>query len=73
MRPRSTALPDTPAVDKVEKKIGADLAELERATGGEVKDLDLEDVVDTDEAGRPVIEKAVNVELHQPPSRRWSK
>lgn len=72
-RPRSSAVPDTPEVERVEKKIGADLAELERVTGGEVKDLDLEDMVSTDEAGRPVIEKAVDVKLQQRPARRWSK
>lgn len=71
-RPTSSA-PDTPEVDRVEKKIGADLAELERVTGGEVKDIHLEDMVDTDEAGRPVVEKAVDVDLQQRPARRWSK
>jgi hypothetical protein len=61
-------------VDKAEKEIGAVLENLEEDTGGDVKDIGLEDVVDTDPAtGRPVIEKAVEVNLQDKPPRRWSK
>lgn len=71
--PLTRSAPDTPEVDRVEKKIGADLAELERVTGGEVRDIRLDDMVDTDAAGRPVVEKAVDVDLQQRPARRWSQ
>ena len=71
---KSTSPPSKPAVDKAEKEIGAVLENLEEDTGGDVKDIGLEDVVDTDPAtGQPVIEKAVEINLQDKPPRRWSK
>ncbi|KQP23618.1 hypothetical protein [Pseudorhodoferax sp. Leaf267] len=67
------ASPDTPAVDRAEKKIGAVLGDLEKETGGEVKDIGLEDMVDTDENGRPVVQRAVDVQVQQRPKREWSR
>jgi hypothetical protein len=62
----------TAEVAAVERKIGAVLADLEADTGGEVKDIDLHDVVDTDASGRPVVKKKVEVHLQARPERRWA-
>jgi hypothetical protein len=63
-----------PAVDKAEKEIGGVLEQLEQKTGGEVKDIGLEDVVDTDKTtGQPVLEKAVEINLQDKPPKRWSR
>ena len=66
---------DEAAVDKAEKKVNEVLEDLEDDTGGDVKDIDLEDMVDTDPAtGGPVIKKAVDIDLQrQPAPRRWSR
>ena len=59
---------------EAEKKVGAVLEDLEQDTGGEVKDIDLEQMVDTDPAtGRPVIEKAVEIDLEHRQPRKWSR
>ena len=63
-----------PAVAQAEKAIGAVLEDLENKTGGEVKDLALEDMVDIDPStGQPTVQKAVEITLEQKPSKRWSR
>lgn len=65
--------PNKPPVKDAEKAVGAVLEDLERKTGGEVTDISLEDVVDTDPAtGAPVVEKAVEIKLRDKPKRKWS-
>jgi hypothetical protein len=65
--------PNKPTVDDAEKAVGTVLEDLEKKTGGEVTDISLEDVVDTDPAtGAPVVEKAVEIELRDRPKRKWS-
>jgi hypothetical protein len=62
-----------PSVAEAQKAVGTVLEELERKTGGEVTDISLEDVVDTDPtSGAPVFEKTVEIELRDRPKRRWS-
>lgn len=74
LRPQSPPPPAKTAVKEAEKKVGAVLEDLEQDTGGEVKDIDLEHMVDTDPAtGRPVIEKAVEIDLEHRHSRKWSR
>ncbi len=65
--------PDAAEVDAAERKIGAVLADLEQQTDGEVVRLKLDDIVDTDAAGRPVFKKAVDIELRRRVRRRWSR
>ena len=55
--------PDTEKVDEAERKVGAVLQELEEEADMEVKDIDLEEVVDTDAQDRPVVKKAVETAL----------
>jgi hypothetical protein len=66
--------PESPAIQSAERAIGGVLEHLEDETGDEVVDLSLEDVVDTDPTtGRPVVEKAVEIQTRQRPTKRWSK
>ena len=67
------ATPDTPEVEAAERKVAAVLEELEQATSGEVRKIGLDDLVDTDEQGRPVMKKAVDIELAHRPRRRWAR
>jgi len=61
-----------PAIAEAHKEVGAVLEKLEAKTGGEVRDIGLEDMVDIDPAtGRPVIQKAVEIKLQEPPAKRW--
>lgn len=63
-----------PAVAKAEKAIGAVLEDLEDKTGGEVKDLALEDMVDIDpKTGQPAVQKAVEITLEQKAAKRWAR
>ena len=65
--------PETPEVAKAEKEVGRVLEKLEEETGGDVKGIGLEDMVDTDPAtGRPVVKKAVDIKVQQKPMKRWS-
>jgi hypothetical protein len=64
---------DGPAVEAAERKIGAVLADLEADTGGEVRDLNLEQIVDSDPHGRPVLKKKVDVKFQPRPDRHWAK
>lgn len=60
-------------VTDAEKAVGHVLEKLETATGGEVKGIGLEDMVDTDpETGAPVVKKTVEIKLTQRPAKRWS-
>ena len=60
-------------VKEAEKKVGAVLEQLESDTDGDVKDIGLEDMVDTDpQSGRPVVKKAVDIKIAQKPQKRWS-
>lgn len=63
-----------PAVAEAEKAIGAVLEKLETKTGGDVKDIALEDMVDIDpETGQPAVQKAVEITMEQKPAKRWSR
>ena len=64
---------EPPEVDAAERKIGAVLADLEAQTGGEVRDLDLEKIVDSDPNGRPVIKKKVDVKFQPRHDRHWAR
>lgn len=69
--PPQSSTPDTPEVDSAERKVAAVLDELEEATQGEVRKLQLDDMVDTDADGRPVVRKAVDIQLQRRPRRSW--
>lgn len=61
-------------VEQAERKVSAILEELETSTDSEVKDIDLEDVVDTDPAsGRPTVRQAVDITVQPRPKRSWLK
>ena len=63
----------SPEVIDAEKAVANVLANLETQTQGEVKDIDLEDMVDTDpKTGAPVVKKAVEITLQERPRKRWS-
>lgn len=63
-----------PDVAEAQKQIGQVLEKLEGETGGEVKGIGLEEVVDTDpHTGRPVIKKAVDIKLLERPAKRWAR
>lgn len=60
-------------VIEAEKKVGAVLEQLESETDVEVKDIGLEDMVDTDpQSGRPVVKKTVDIKIAQKPTKRWA-
>ncbi len=60
-------------VKEAEKKVGAVLENLEKETGDDVKDIGLEDMVDTDpQTGRPVVKKSVDIKTTQKQQKRWS-
>lgn len=61
-------------IEEAERKVSAILADLEEATDSEVKDIDLEDVVDTDPAsGRPAVHQAVDITVQPRARRKWLK
>lgn len=64
---------DTPEVDEAERKVGAVLGDLEDSTESEVKDVDVEEVVDTDAQGRPVVKKAVDIKVEHRPKKGWAR
>jgi len=69
---RSTQ-PDAQKVDEAERKVGAVLQDLEEEGDMEVKDIDLDEVVDTDAQDRPVVKKAVDIQAQQRPERKgWA-
>ena len=60
------------AVDEAKKEVGAILENLENSTGGEVKNIGLDAVVDTDPlTGSPVIKKTVDIKLSERPAKTW--
>ncbi|MFN4117415.1 hypothetical protein [Acidovorax sp.] len=62
------------AVQQAERKVNAVLEELEESTDSDVKDIDLEDVVDTDPAsGQPTVRQAVDITVQPRPKRSWLK
>jgi len=63
----------SPATIEAQKAIGSVLEELEAKTGGEVKNIALEDMVDTDpRTGAPVVQKMVEIDLQARPTKRWA-
>ena len=59
-------------VDEAERKVSAILAELEEATHSEVKDIDLQDVVETDAtSGHPAVHQSVEITVQPRAQRRW--
>lgn len=65
--------PDGPQVDEAERKVGAVLQELEDHSDVDVKDIDLEEVVDTDAQNRPVVKKVVDIQAEQRPKKKgWA-
>lgn len=70
---RNTPVPEA-AVQQAERKVNAVLEELEESTDSDVKDIDLEDVVDTDPAsGQPTVRQAVDITVQPRPKRSWLK
>lgn len=64
----------TPQIEEAERKVSAILEELENATDVDVKDIDLEAVVDTDPAsGRPAVHQAVEITVQPRARRKWLK
>lgn len=64
---------DTPEVDEAERKVAGVLGDLEDDTEDEVKDVDLEEVVDTDDQGRPEVKKAVDITVEHKPKKGWAR
>jgi hypothetical protein len=65
--------PDGPEVDEAERKVAAVLEDLEHRSDVEVKDLDLEEVVDADAQNRPVVKKAVDIQAQERPKKKgWA-
>ncbi|MCZ2496760.1 hypothetical protein GN316_08330 [Xylophilus sp. Kf1] len=63
-----------PAVIEAQKAIGAVLEDLENKTSSEVRDIALEDMVDTDpRTGAPVVQKAVEIKIQPKPLKRWAR
>ncbi len=62
------------AVDEAEKEVGSVLEKLEQDTGGDVKDIGLDDMVDTDpQTGHPVVKRAVDIKMSERPQKRWAR
>ena len=59
-------------VDEAERKVSAILADLEETTHSEVKDIALEDVVETDAAsGQPAVHQSVDITVQPRAQRKW--
>ena len=70
---RITPLPQS-EIDEAERKVGAILDELEDDTHSDVKDIDLEDVIETDSAsGHPAVHQSVDITVQPRSQRRWIK
>jgi hypothetical protein len=68
---RISPLPQS-KVAEAERKVSAILADLEAVTHSEVKDITLEDVVDTDSAsGQPVVHQSVDITVQPLAQRKW--
>jgi len=65
--------PKQPAIVEAQKAIGTVLEQLEAKTGGEVREIGLEDMVDIDpRTGAPVVQKAVEITLQPRPAKKWA-
>ncbi len=62
---------DEAQVEEAERKVGAVLEALEENHGVEVKHIDLEEVVDTDGHGQPVVKKSVDIRVERRPKKGW--
>ncbi|MBU0749528.1 MAG: hypothetical protein KKB95_12310 [Gammaproteobacteria bacterium] len=61
-------------IDEAERKVGAILDELEDDTHSDVKDIDLEDVIETDkDSGKPALHQAVEITVQPRAQRKWIK
>ncbi|MBV7428098.1 hypothetical protein KW843_15220 [Acidovorax sp. sif1233] len=61
-------------VDEAERKVSAILEDLEETTDSDVKDIDLEDVVETDTAsGKPAVHQTVDITVQPRARRKWLK
>lgn len=70
---RPSPIPEA-EVEQAERKVNAILEELEESTDTDVKDIDLEDVVDTDLAsGKPTVRQAVDITVQPRSKRSWLK
>lgn len=70
---RVTPLPQS-KIDEAERKVGAILDELEDDTHSDVKDIALEDVIDTDkDSGKPALHPAVEITVQPRAQRKWIK
>jgi hypothetical protein len=68
---RTSPLPQS-KVAEAERKVSAILADLEETTHSEVKDIALEDVVETDAAsGQPVVHQSVDITVQPRAQRKW--
>ncbi|CAN7545633.1 hypothetical protein LJR129_003881 [Acidovorax sp. LjRoot129] len=70
---RIPPLPKT-EIEEAERKVSAILEDLEQNTDADVKDIDLEDVVETDPSnGRPAVHQAVDITVQPRAKRKWLK
>src|SRR3989344_3856567 len=68
---RTSPLPQS-KVAEAERKVSAILADLEETTHSEVKDIALEDVVETDAAsGQPAVHQSVDITVQPRAQRQW--
>lgn len=64
--------PKSAEINEAERRIGNVLAELETQTGSDVKDISLEELVDTDPAtGQPAVHKGVEIKVTPRRQTRW--
>lgn len=65
---------EPPEVGAAEREVGALLDELEERTDTEVKDVELQEVVDTDARGAPVVKKSVDIQVESRPVKKgWAR
>ncbi|RZJ14503.1 MAG: hypothetical protein EON50_05590 [Acidovorax sp.] len=70
---RIPPLPKT-EIEEAERKVSAILEDLEQDTDADVKDIDLEDVVETDPSnGQPAVHQAVDITVQPRAKRKWLK
>lgn len=70
---RIPPLPKT-EIEEAERKVSAILEDLEQDTDADVKDIDLEDVVETDpSSGQPAVHQAVDITVQPRAKRKWLK
>ena len=70
--PKTPSAETEAAVEQAERRVGAVLQDLEAETASDVKDIGLDDMVDTDPAtGKPVLRKAVDIDVRKRTERSW--